>query len=223
VSGRIVLVAGTDTGVGKTVVGCGLARRLARDGVRVTAVKPVESGCGETPADGEDGVLLASATGQAAPEAALVRLRTPVAPPVAADREGVELDGRAWIREVRALAETADVLILEGAGGLLSPLTWESTALDLASALDAVAILVAPDRLGSLNHALLTVSVLRTAGVPLLGVVYSAPGAPDESTGTNADSFRRVAAGVPVAVLPRVGGVEEAADRLEAVAEWVVA
>jgi dethiobiotin synthase len=220
-SARIVLVTGTDTGVGKTVVGCGLGRRLSREGTRVVAVKPVESGCGDGPDEGEDGALLAAATGQSMPAAALVRLRTPVAPPVAAGREGVALDAAAWERGIREFARDADLLLLEGAGGLLSPLTWDVTALDLAANLGAAAILVAPDRLGTLNHTLLTMGVLRTAGVPLLGVVFVSPESPDESTGTNADAFRRVAGpDVAVAVLPRLARIEAAADHLEGVARW---
>ena len=81
---------------------------------------------------------------------------------------------------------------------------------------------MAPDRLGSLNHALLTERVLRSHGVPLLGVVFSAPATPDDSTGTNADSLGRILPGLPVAALPRVAGVDEAADRLGTVAGWMV-
>jgi len=220
-SRRVVLITGTDTGVGKTVVACGLGRLLARDGVSVVAVKPVESGCGEVPGGGEDGVLLAEATGQDAPQTALVRLRTPVAPPVAAEREGVELDMNAWCKEILALAKATDVLLVEGAGGLLSPLTWEASALDLATSLETSVIVVAPDRLGSLNHTLLTIEVLESADVPLLGVVFVAPESADESTGTNADSLRRVRDAAPIAVLPRVGRIEDAAEHLQSVAEWV--
>jgi len=219
-SPRTVLITGTDTGVGKTVVACGLARLLSREGRRVVAVKPVESGCGEKPGDGEDGVLLAAATGQSAPGTALVRLRTPLAPPVAADREGVVLDFAAWCREIRDLGRDADVILVEGAGGLLSPLTWDESALDLAMSLEAEALLVAPDRLGTLNHALLSRRVLAMAGVPLLGVVFVAPEVADASTGTNADAFGRVDGGARVAVLPRLGRAEAASDHLGAVAKW---
>jgi dethiobiotin synthase len=170
---RIVMVTGTDTGVGKTFVACRLARALTGAGRRVLAVKPVESGCGPEPTDSEDGVLLARATGQSAPLAAFVRLRLPVAPPVAADREGVVLDHDEWCREIRTLSREAEIVLVEGAGGLLSPLTWETTALDLARDLEASALVIAPDRLGTINHTLLTLSALKSEGIPVLGVVFS--------------------------------------------------
>jgi dethiobiotin synthetase len=216
---RYVLVTGTDTEVGKTVVACGLARALAARGLRVLAVKPVESGCGE--AGPEDGELLARAAGQAEPRAALVRLETPVAPPVAADREGVALDHREWCSAIRALAPGHDVVIVEGAGGLLSPLTWEADSRDLAVELGASALVVAADRLGSLNHASLTLEALAGAGVPVLGVVFSAPAEPDDSTGTNAAALARVAGDVRVASLPRLADPEAAAGGLGTVVEWL--
>src|SRR5688572_7236834 len=88
-----VVITGTDTGVGKTVVAVGLARALAAAGRAVLAVKPVESGCGEPFArEDEDGVVLALATGQAKPKAALVRLRAPVTPALAAEHEKTPID-----------------------------------------------------------------------------------------------------------------------------------
>src|SRR5581483_545093 len=105
VSARLLLVTGTDTGVGKTVVAAGLLRCLRARGVRTRGVKPVESGCAETTEDEQDGVLLARAAAQRAPRAALVRLAAPVAPPVAADHEGLALDPAAWVRALRAIAD----------------------------------------------------------------------------------------------------------------------
>ncbi|MHC4472552.1 MAG: dethiobiotin synthase [Planctomycetota bacterium] len=219
---RIVLVTGTDTEVGKTVVGCGLARCLVGRGRRVVAVKPVESGCGPEPADSEDGVRLARAAGQEEPGTALTRLRAPLAPPVAADREGVRLDHHQWCRAIEELARHRDVVLVEAAGGLLSPSTWDADARDLAAALDAAALVVSPDRLGTLNHTLLTLEALGAGGVEVLGVVLNAPDSPDDSTGTNADALRRVAGPVRVAELPRLADPDrDAALHLEAVAGWL--
>jgi dethiobiotin synthetase len=195
-------------------VGAALARLLAERGRRVLAVKPVESG---TPSECEDGVLLAEATGQALPREALVRLRDPVAPPVAAEREGVAPDHEAWCRVIRDLASGHEVTLVEGAGGLLSPLTATANARDLAVALSASALVVAPDRLGTLNHTLLTLEALAAAAVPLLGVVLSAPETADESTGGNAESLRRYGLIERVAVVPRDAALPGA------VADWVEA
>ena len=217
----VVLVTGTDTGVGKTVVTCGLARGLARQGRRVAVVKPVESGCEEVPDDGEDGVRLARAAGQDEPATALSRLRALVAPPVAADREGAVLDHRPWCEAIRRLAYDREFVLVEGAGGLLSPLTWEASARDLAVDLGAGALVVAPDRLGCLNHVRMTLEVLEGDAVRVLGVVFSAPEATDDSTGTNANALRRLEGGVRTAVLPRVHDPDEAAEHLKPVLEWL--
>src|SRR5438105_13586087 len=89
---RTIVITGTDTGVGKTCGGTGLARALTLRGYRVIAIKPIESGCREAVSPDEDGVLLAGATGQSEPTAALLRLYAAVAPPVAADMEVIPID-----------------------------------------------------------------------------------------------------------------------------------
>jgi 8-amino-7-oxononanoate synthase len=215
----VLVVAGTDTGVGKTVVAGALAAALRAAGRRVVAVKPVESGCGEDPA-GEDGGRLAAATGQESPCAALVRLQVPLAPPLAAEREGVELRPGEWEEELRRLAAAHELVIVEGAGGLLSPLAWGYDARALARALDAAVLLVGADRLGTISHCRLAVEALASAGVPVLGVVLSAPPAADASTGGNAAGLARC--GVrPVAPLPRVEDSAAAAAHLAPVVRWV--
>jgi dethiobiotin synthetase len=219
---RIVLVTGTDTGVGKTVVAAGLARALSDRGVRVVAIKPVESGCGETVSETEDGRILAKAAGQVAPTEALTRLRAPVAPPVAADEEGFELKMGAWAQRIFEYAKSAQVVLVEGAGGLLSPLTWKETARELAVDLGARALVVASDKLGTLNHTLLTLEALDRAGVVTQGVVFNAPDAPDDSTGKNRESLLKFRPGLQVASLPRVRSWEESAQKLKEVSHWIL-
>lgn len=221
--GRRVVVTGTDTEIGKTLVAAGLARALADRGADVRAVKPVESGTAEAEPEREDGALLARAARQVDPREALVRLRDPVAPPVAAEAEGVELDMDAWCREVERIAAASEVTLVEGAGGVLSPLTWRETTRDLAVKLRAPALLVAPDRLGTLTHTLTALEALRSRDVEVLGVIYSAPPEPDRSTGGNAATLRRFGTGVEVGALPRVTGFEEAARELAGWAERLLA
>jgi dethiobiotin synthetase len=208
-----VAVAGTDTGVGKTWVAAALARALTERGLRVTAVKPLESGCGESPCATEDGAVLAEATGQGEPRAALVRLRAPVAPPVAADGEGVAIDLAGLIDRVRSFGAASDVVLVEGAGGLCSPLSWDGDLLDVARALDARVLVVGCDRLGVVNHTVLTFhSILGDWLIPL-GVVLTPPESADASTGTNAGALARVLGG-------REGGLPY--DRVAAVSrgDW---
>ncbi len=194
VAPEIVTVIGTDTGVGKTWCGCRLARALARQARRVRAIKLVETGTALTPEPHEDGVLLATAAGQTEPTAALRRYRTPVAAAEAADREQVPFDLQAVLAETRVLAQDTEITLVEGAGGLLAPLTWSTTMLDVTRALAATALLVSADRLGTLNHTLLTLGALERAGlrtpVVLLNEVEHI--AEDSSAGSNAEALRRL-------------------------------
>ena len=218
---NIVVVTGTDTEIGKTMVTAGLARALRDRGVDVVAIKPVESGTSLEPAPIEDGAILARAAEQDSPAQALVRLREPLAPPLAADIDDVELDMDAWCDTIRGRAESADLVLVEGAGGLLSPLTWAETARELAQKLDASALVVAPDKLGTLNHTLLVLEVLEEVDIPLCGVVYSAPETPDSSTGRNAQTLRDFIHLDRVTELPRVTDWLEAAEHLRQASEWL--
>lgn len=215
-----ILVTGADTGVGKTVVAAGLARALVERGVDVVAVKPVESGCAEVTDDEEDGAILAAATEQERPRASLTRLARPLAPPVAAELEGVALEPASWRGEVERLLDEHEIVVVEGAGGLLAPLAWGCTIRDLVPTTSARALVVSADRLGTLNHTLLTVEALRSIPVELLGVVLSAPAVADESTGRNAEALRRLGLDRLVSV-PRLEDPATASDHLAPVLDWL--
>lgn len=217
---RFVLVTGTDTGVGKTFVGRSLATALTDKGCSVLTVKPVESGCDELDEEEQDGVLLARATGQDRPRRALVRLGEPVAPPVAAEREGRDLNFDSWLEEIRDLGRNREVVLVEGAGGLLSPLTAGHTARDLALELGSEVVVVSRDGLGTLNHTLLTLEALGAVGLRSRAVVLCPPAVADASTGRNASEIARWGS-VSVIELPRIS-VEEAAERLRPLADWLV-
>ncbi len=200
----MLVITGTDTGVGKTFVGCALARALCARGVQVLAVKPVETGCPGEPTAAEDGAQLAAATGQRDPVHALVRLAEPLAPAVAADRAGLRLDLEALVQRVHALAVGAELTLVEGAGGLLTPLTWDRDLTDLTRALDARVLVVAADRLGAINQALLVLRVLEGLALPVVGLVLSAPAERDATTGANAAAIVRLSPGLHVVTVPRV-------------------
>ena len=193
--GRIVVIAGTDTGIGKTHVTARLAKYCRSRGVAVRAVKLIETGTPVEPSPTEDGVVIARAAGQPAPRAALRRYRAPAAAAEAADREGRPVDLDAMVGEVRSIAREASITLVEGAGGLLSPITWRRTLVDVARVLKAPVIVVAADRLGTINHTLLTVSALELAGVACLGVVMNRiPGdARNAAQGNNLGALKQVA------------------------------
>jgi len=214
----VVCVTGTDTEVGKTLVTAALGAALIAHGRSVVAIKPVESGVAVDGA--EDGVVLAQATGQASPLRALTRLGAPVAPPVAADREGVRLEPGQWTEVITAHAREFDVTLVEGAGGLLSPLTWTKSLRDLAGGWKATAIVVALDKLGTLNHTLMTLELLDAAGVRPLGVVLNTV-EEDSSTGANAAALKRVRPFLEIATVPKVASWQEAVPAMKPVIEWL--
>jgi dethiobiotin synthetase len=222
-----VVVTGTDTGVGKTWVTAALARSLSRHGLRVVATKPIETGCAGDADATEDGAILAEATGQEAPREALLRFRAPVAAPVAADLEGASIDLDMLVDSVASFGNDADVVLVEGAGGLCSPLSWEADLVDVAKLIGAGILVVGSDRLGVVNHVALTLNTILGCEADPLGVVLTAPEVADASTGTNAPTLRRVL-GDPgdmrayerVVTVAR-GDWRDAGDGLDAVVAWI--
>jgi len=191
----ITLVTGTDTGVGKTWVACGLARALTDDGWIVAVRKPVESGCELV--DGEpfpeDAAALRAASGSLEPveDICAVRLVEALAPGIAAERAGVRIDVDRLVREYRVRAEDLDCLVVEGAGGLLVPLASGISYADFASRLDARLLVVVAARLGAINHTLLTLEAALARGLEVIGIVvnHASPGE-DLATRTLVESLR---------------------------------
>ncbi len=217
----ILLIAGTDTGVGKTWTGCALAYALRLSYRRVVAVKPIETGCAGPPSETEDGVALARATGQADPPHALLRFRDAVAPSEAADREGRRIEFDDLIHRIREYAACAEIVLVEGAGGLLSPLTWERNAVDLAQALDARILLVAVDQLGTISHTLMALKLLELNHVELVGVVLTAPYEPDASTGSNAAAIARLSGCSRILCAPRTIDPDISSQCMQEVTRWL--
>lgn len=184
-----LLVTGTDTNVGKTWVACALARALRAAGTRVGVLKPVETGVDGEP---EDATRLRTAAGDPAPldDVCPYRLRAPLAPAVAARQEQVEIDVDRLLALIARRRTEVDTLLIEGAGGLLVPITSRATFLDLARAAGLPLLIVAANRLGTVNHAALTARVARADGLRVLGFVLS-QNAPttDVSAATNATSI----------------------------------
>jgi dethiobiotin synthetase len=216
-----ILVTGTDIGVGKTWVACSLAHALQEAGRPVVAIKPVETGCSAEPSPLEDGVRLALVTGQSAPAHAIIRLREPVAPVLAIEGSGDEIDFDALVLKIERFAEQAEYALIEGTGGLLAPVTWEWNMADVARALSAVALVVGVDRVGTINHTLLTLSALELAGLPCLGVILTPPEVPDSSTGKNAAAIARLSGIDRIITLPLTADPRAAAHTLQPVLSWV--
>ena len=172
-------ITGTDTGIGKTVVTCALAARARQLGLRVAAMKPVESGIDERIiTDGgpvSDAERLQVAAGEDDP-LPLIRpyvLEEPLAPMVAARRAGVDIN-LGLLDEARAtICTSRQLLLVEGAGGLLVPITAACSMLDLFARWHCALVIVAGNRLGALNHVLLTVRAADAANVPVRAVILT--------------------------------------------------
>jgi dethiobiotin synthetase len=216
-----ILVTGTDVGVGKTWVGCALARALRDSGKHVIAIKPVETGCSGQPSEEEDGVRLAKATGQSEPAHAIIRLPDSMAPVLSSERAGAEIDFDALVLKIERSVESADYALVEGAGGLLTPVTWEWNMADIARALGASALVVAADRLGTINHTLLTLSALELAGLPCAGVVLTTPEKRDASTGQNAAAIARLSGIDRVVTVVQSSDTGQAAASVLPVLGWL--
>ena len=167
---RGVLVTGTDTGVGKTVVSVALLRSLAAQGLRCVGMKPVAAGFD---ADGmnADVVALAAAGNVDAPldDRNPYRFAAAIAPHLGAEASGTTIELTAIADAAARLSGRADTLIVEGAGGVLVPLGTRHDVLDIAAVLDLPVVLVVGLRLGCLNHALLSAMAIRRRGLLLQG------------------------------------------------------
>ena len=172
---RHFFVTGTDTGVGKTTVTVRLMQQFIAQGLKVVAMKPVASGCEWV--DGrwqnEDVMQLTAASNvQAPPELVNPYCFQPaIAPHIAAAHAGVEIQLDVIHDAYSELAKLADVVIVEGAGGLLVPLNKTHTMLDLLQILALPALVVVGMRLGCINHTLLTVQALQQQQIPWCGWV----------------------------------------------------
>lgn len=168
-----LFITGTDTGVGKTFFGVWLARELTAHGIRVRVRKPLESGCvGNFPADAAQ---LQAAAGSYEP---LERICPwPLVPAISPERAALQLGLHLQLTDLTAACSAAveynDFLLVEGAGGFFSPLTPGVRNAELAVALGLPIVLIVADRLGCLNHALLTVEAITARQLHLSALILN--------------------------------------------------
>ncbi len=216
-AGRTLFVAGAGTEIGKTYVTASLTRCLRDRGRQVQALKPVASGvpdAGDPAFCESDTALLLAAQGLAATVEAIEacspwRFHAPLAPDRAAALEGRTLalaDLVAWCR--RRMAVSRDASLIEGVGGLMSPITQDATGIDWLRALDIPVLLVAGSYLGAISHALTACETLRRQDLGLLAVVVSESADAPEPPEIVAASIARHA-GAPVFLVRRGGPCPE--------------
>lgn len=207
-----LFVTGSGTSVGKTLVTAALAHRLIRAGQTVRAVKPVISGYTQaTHRESDTAVLLDSLGSDPSAEAidrmSPFRFEAPLSPDMAAAREGRRLDFEALLRFCRdAAAGPEDILLIEGVGGVMVPLTEDKTVLDWIDAVAAPCLLVVGSYLGTISHTLTAVEALRGRGAAIAGLVISeseeSPVPPEETRAT----IQRFLPEVEIAIVPRLHG-----------------
>lgn len=172
-----LFITGTDTGVGKTTVAAGLAAVLRKQGKNIGVMKPAETGCkvcaGKLVPKDALRLLRASGARDALGLVNPYRFRTPLAPFVAAEIEGVTIEPRKIIKAYQTLSLRHDFMIVEGAGGIMVPLSGKYLYRDLAREMNLPVVIVARPGLGTINHTLLTITALEAQGIAILGVVFN--------------------------------------------------
>ena len=172
-----IFITGTDTGVGKTFVACGLIKAMKEKGLNVCPMKPVESGCRASrgrlvPAD-TNKLIKASGVNEPIDLINPYRLKHPLAPSVAADIEGVKIERRKILSAHSRLSKKYDITIVEGAGGIMAPIYKKYLFLDLAKDLGLPVVIVSRPGLGTINHTLLTIEALKNKGLDISGVIIN--------------------------------------------------
>ena len=169
-------VTGIDTEIGKTIVTGKIAAYLNRIGTKTTTMKPIQTGCTGIAED----ILTHRAIMGIKPDkydndhrTNPVVFRFPASPHLAAELEDRTIDLELIDRSLKTLQENFDCVLVEGAGGIYVPITRDYTSLDLVKKNDFPVIIVSSPRLGSINHTMLTIEILKNSGVKIAGLVYN--------------------------------------------------
>jgi dethiobiotin synthetase len=204
-----LFVTATGTDIGKSFVTCGIIAELRRRGRRVAALKPLVSGYDDARAAESDPGRLLAALGRDPAPAELDRIspwrfRAPLAPDLAAKREGKKVDFAALVEFCRDAIDRQDNLLIEGVGGVMSPISDKQTVLEWMVELEIPVLLVSGTYLGAQSHALTALTALRARRLALRAVVVSESpdsGLPPADT---ALSLARFARGTELLALPRL-------------------
>jgi dethiobiotin synthetase len=199
-------VTGTDTGVGKTLVAVALTRALVARGLRTAVMKPVAAGIVQTPEGprNDDALELLAASNVSAPyeDVNPWLLTTPASPHLAARHDGVSVGHERILAAQRRLGACADLVLVEGAGGWLAPISSTATMADVAEKLALPVILVVGLRLGCLNHALLTREAIRSCALPFAGWIANKMATEMPLANDNIETLTSRFGMAPLAVVP---------------------
>ena len=211
-------ITGTDTGVGKTFVAAGLIRAMREQGLDVCPMKPAETGCRVNKGRliSADTLKLIQASGVDEPIDLInpYRFRKPLAPSVAVELEGGNFKKRVVVDAYKQLAKKYEIIVVEGAGGIMVPLYKRYLFLDLVKDLNLPLMIVARSGLGTINHSLLTIEAARKKGIKILGVVMNSAvkSKKDISCKTNPEVIARIG---KVSLLGIIPYIEDSDDKIK--------
>lgn len=215
----LLFVAGTGTDIGKTYVTAQLIRTLHEKGHPVCALKPVISGFDPVTADTSDTALLLKAVGNPVTDEAIAaispwRFTAPLAPNMAARREGRSIDFNTVVSWCKA---HSGPVVIEGVGGVMSPLTDDKTGLDWIVGLACPVLLVGGTYLGAISHTLTCMAAMRARGVRVAAIVVNESADTSIGLADTIDALRPFVQGYPILALSRTGAAEQV--RLDQVAD----
>jgi dethiobiotin synthetase len=208
-----IFITGTDTGVGKSIASAAIAMLLRHKGHTVGVMKPVTSGCVER--DGklisEDAELLCFAAGvELTSDCAPYLLKAPLAPSIAASKEGIRIDFQVIKDAYLKLAESCEFIIVEGAGGLMVPVAGGLLMSDLAAHLGLPIAVIARPGLGTVNHTLLTTFSGRNLGLEVRGVIVNRfPELPDQAEESAPHLIASLSGSQLLGIFPEVEGDDD--------------
>lgn len=208
-----LFITGTDTGVGKTVVSCALARGLRGAGIDVGVMKPVETGVSASGPEDARALMRAAAVSDELDLVCPLRYAMPAAPEAAAIAAGSGPASTDRIaRAFSTLSDRHDFMLVEGAGGILVPFDEKTTMADLAIRLELPLLIVARASLGTINHTLLTLEACASRGLDVLGVVVSHPaGVLSEADAENLEVLKRALGDRLIGEVPALARLAKAA------------
>jgi len=210
--GPAIFITGTDTGVGKTIVTAALARHFKAKGLNVGVMKPIETGVEDPMTIGPDTALLRWAA-QVEDDNELLspyRFKLAASPHQAASEAKVNIDIKTIIDAFNTLRQSKDVMLVEGAGGLMVPIRGGYLMADLAGQLDLPLLVVTRPGLGTINHTLLTTFSARAMDLPISGLIINRmPQNPDKIESEAPHLLAALASADLLGVLPEVNGSDE--------------
>lgn len=208
-----LFITSSGTGIGKTLVTALLVRQLAQHGKKVRALKPVMTGCTPETEDESDAAVILRSLGREVNPIELERVspwrfEAPISPDMAAAREESEIEFPELVafcrEEAAAAASDGELLLIEGIGGVMVPLTERETVADWIAALKMPALLVTGSYLGSLSHTLTALQALASHGITARAVVVSESADPPVTLSETTEAIQRFSPGIPVLPLPRL-------------------